>query len=325
MGLDYMTTVFNLGMMNMDLDWKNPKDNSDFKGGICTFGNFDGVHLGHQNLISQASDLSEKLAIPCVAITFHPHPAKILRPEKAPVALSTLEQKISFLKKAGADHVLTLNTADGLLDLEAKDFFERVVAESLGAKALLEGPGFRFGKNRTGDANLLDSLCKSAGMQFFEAKPFEMDGGILSSTRIRNALNQGNLDCANRWLGRNYSITGTVVQGAQRGRSLGFPTANLEKISTAIPQFGVYAGFCQWGQSNYPAAIHIGPNPTFGEQAAKVEIHLLGFSGDLYGTPLEIHFLKKIRDIFKFDGKEALIRQLESDIEATRQIFGNFH
>lgn len=303
----------------MYLDWKHPASGTPYQGGICTVGNFDGVHLGHQHLLQKVRELARAANAPSVAITFDPHPAAVLRPQNAPCPLTTPEQKKELLLRAGADYVLVLKTDDGLLDLEAEEFFQKILQNGLQAKGILEGPGFRFGKNRRGDDQLLQTLCSASGITFIQAQPFSIHGEILSSSRIRSALGQGDISGANHLLGRNYSIQGRVVEGAKRGRLLGFPTANLSAIPTKVPAHGVYSGWCWRDGKKVLAAVNIGPNPTFAEHQNKVEVHLLDFQGDLYSQNLELFFSHKIREVVRFSSKDELISQLQSDLVMVRR------
>jgi riboflavin kinase/FMN adenylyltransferase len=210
--------------------------------------------------------------------------------------------------------------------LTATEFFDELLVHQLGVSGLVEGPNFRFGKQRGGDVALLDSLCRTHGIALSIVEP-EMEGAEwVSSSMIRDWVSQGCMEQANRALVTPYRIMGNVAHGAARGRTLGFPTANLVDIPILLPAHGVYAGrIVGMGSrdsmaSGFPAAVNIGPNPTFGENATKVEVHILDFSGDLYGADLELEILARIRDVQKFSGKDALLEQLQMDVIAARHI-----
>lgn len=303
--------------------WKNLDIPAHAQGAIISIGNFDGVHEGHKNLISQMKTLGKTIShppAPVVAITFYPHPLLILKPGVNLSFLSTLEQKKKLLHAAGADFVAVLKTDDGLLDLQAEEFFEKIIAETFKARGIVEGPDFHFGKNREGNMTMLKELCMKRNILGIIAKPFLIDEELVSSSRVRKSIQTGDMTQAKKLLGRTYSIEGKVVSGAKRGRTIGFPTANLENIQTLLPTNGVYAAYCTIGDKTYATAVNIGPNPTFSESSQKIEAHLLDFEGDLYDHTIEIHFLKKIRAIKTFENKNSLIEQLKLDIEQTRNL-----
>jgi riboflavin kinase/FMN adenylyltransferase len=292
-----------------------------------TIGNFDGVHRGHRELIEAAARAARDVGGPAVAVTFDPPPAALLypQPEKA-TPLTTLRDRSALLHAAGVDHVVILKTDAGLLSLSPEAFFEEVITRVFAAKAVVEGYNFHFGRGRTGDTRLLRSLCESAGIRFVEVAPVTVSGAPVSSSRIRRLLHDGEVAAAAELFGRWYSLRGIVVPGARRGRTIGFPTANLEEVMTVIPGPGVYAvraridRASQVGEAWMPAAANIGPNPTFGDTARKLEVHLLDYAGDLYGQTLRIEFVARLRDIRTFAGVEELVEQLRVDIAQTRAI-----
>ncbi len=291
------------------------------RGAFLAVGNFDGVHRGHAQLISRLRARADLAGAPAVALTFDPPPAVVLRPDAAPVPLTWTEHKVELLVEAGATEVGIFHTGPWLLGLTAREFFDRVVIGQFGARGMVEGPTFGFGRDRGGDAALLGSWCHETGLEFEIAAPTEIDGRIVSSSRIRQALAEGRVDEAARLLGRPHRLRGRVVTGAGRGVGLGFPTANLDDIDTQIPADGVYAvsarlaGEPTW----YRGAAHLGPNSTFGATARSVEVHLIDFSGDLYGRQLEVDFLRPLRPTRKFDGVDDLLKQIRADVEAARR------
>jgi riboflavin kinase/FMN adenylyltransferase len=291
------------------------------RGAYVAVGNFDGVHLGHGRLVGRLRANAQAAGVPALALTFDPHPAAVLRPGSAPVPLVWTERKVELLRAAGADEVGVFATGPWLLGLTAREFFERVIVGWLAARGMVEGPNFAFGRDRGGDAALLASWCRERGLGFEEVEPTVIDDQLVSSSRIRRCLADGRVDLAHRLLGRAYRLRGTVSPGVGRGAGLGFPTANLDAIESLIPADGVYAAHA-WieGQGPYAAACHIGPNLTFGEHDRKVEAHLLGYSGDLYGRPLALDFLEHLRPTRSFDSRDDLLVQIRSDIERTRAI-----
>ena len=294
---------------------------SDRLGAALTVGNFDGVHLGHRRMIEQLVALARELGTRAIAVTFDPPPIAILAPGRLPPQLTTLSQKVELLQAIGVDEVIVCPTTRELLALTAEQFFEEVLVQQLGCRAIVEGPNFRFGKGRTGDTALLQKLCADRDLPITIVEAREVEGMMVSSSEVRAAIVAGQVAKAGRLLGRPYSISGSVEHGAERGRQLGFPTANLSGIETLLPPIGVYAGRTTVDGISYPVALNIGPNPTFGEDHLKVEAHLVGYSGDLYGRVVTLDLLEFLRGVVKFSGVEALRTQLQHDIaEATRLV-----
>lgn len=291
-----------------------------YRGGVVAIGNFDGVHRGHQAMMEVLCRRASELSAPSVVMTFDPHPIAILRPEHTPPPLSTLERKQDLLEKCGVDCTIAYPTDAALLQLSPAEFFEKIVVGELQAKGLVEGPNFCFGKDRAGDTRLLKSFCKESGLSLDVMPAVETSAGMISSSTIRGLIGRGKLRDAVELLGHPYQARGIVGSGARRGQALGFPTANLERVATLIPAEGVYAGRLSRAGQMYPAAIHVGPNPTFDEYARKVEVHLIGFEGDLYGTELQVDFLCELRPVEKFDSAEDLRRQLERDISRVQEL-----
>ncbi len=292
------------------------------RGAFVTVGNFDGVHRGHQHLLSRLRQKADLAGAPALAITFDPHPATLLRPAQAPVPLVWPDREVRLLVEAGATEVGVFRTGPWLLGLTAREFFDRVIREQLGARGLVEGPNFAFGHDRAGDVTILRDWCAEEGIDFEVVEGTRIDGELVSSSRIRRLLTTGDVVGSLALLSRPHRIRGAITRGAGRGAKLGFPTANLTAIDTLIPADGVYAAIAYIdGQgSGNPAACHIGPNATFGEEARSVEAHLLDFSGDLYGRQVELDFLARLRGTRKFEGPDDLLRQVQADIEETRRI-----
>ncbi|MBI1913248.1 MAG: bifunctional riboflavin kinase/FAD synthetase [Planctomycetes bacterium] len=301
------------------LDWQQAPP-ADCRGGAVTIGNFDGVHRGHASLLAEVRRRAAAVGGPAVGLTFDPHPLQLLQPDRFLPVLTTTDDRARLLHELGADHVVVLRTCLELLRLTPREFFERVVREGLATRALIEGEDFRFGRDRTGEVDTLARLCTAAGVTLSVVPPLELDGAVVSSSRIRTELERGAVVEAARLLGRPYRLHGTVGTGQQRGRRLGFPTANLEPMFTLAPGDGVYAVRVLTGGAAWPGAANIGPNPTFGEQARKVEVHLIDFSGDLYGQPLAVDFLARLRDTRPFAGVADLTEQLHRDVEQARQL-----
>lgn len=295
------------------------------RGSVVSIGNFDGVHRGHRLLCRRLRSLAQTLGAPSMVFTFDPPPLKLLRPTHSPVPLTWMERRAELIGSLGIEATIAYPTDAALLELDAKAFFEHVLVTELGIRGIVEGPNFRFGKDRRGDVALLKALCEEHSIAW-ELAEEERDGEVLmSSSLIREWIEQGDMQRANRGLVEPYRIVGNVGHGAARGRTLGFPTANLEAIPVLIPAHGVYAARVVRAPDSPDAlgaavALHIGPNPTFGEDAAKVEAHLLGFSGDLYGQLLELEILDQVRGVQRFASKDALLDQLHRDIGRVESI-----
>jgi riboflavin kinase / FMN adenylyltransferase len=288
-------------------------------GGAISIGNFDGVHQGHALLIDRLRKLAGRIGGPAVAITFDPPPAAILRPEGVPPPLTTIARREALLRRCGADAVVVVKTSPELLSQSAETFFEGVVRRKLQARGMVEGPNFFFGHNREGNPHLLRRMCSQAGIECEIIDPTTAGDRMISSTRIRELLQRGQVADANELLTAPYQLAGVVVPGAGRGRTLGFPTANLNEIVTLIPGRGVYACHAAVEGAQCLAAVHIGPNPTFADTADKVEVHLLDFSGDVYGCRIELEFVSQIRQVQQFATSEALQKQLTDDIDEARR------
>jgi riboflavin kinase / FMN adenylyltransferase len=290
------------------------------RGGAVAIGNFDGVHRGHLEIVKRLLERARAVGGPAIVFTFDPHPVRLLRPDQSPPPLTWTERKAELLAAHGVYMVVAYRTDQELLNLSAREFFDKIVLGALKAKALVEGPNFYFGHNREGNVDLLAKLADAAGLSLDVVPPVEIDGDLVSSSRIRTLIAAGDVAKAGQLLSAPYRIRGMVTHGAGRGGKLGFPTANLEGIDTLLPKTGVYAGRALVQSILYPAAINLGPNPTFGESAVKVEIHLLDYHDSLYGQPLEVEFLDRLRDVASFASPQALVQQLEQDIKRTREI-----
>lgn len=290
------------------------------RGGVISIGNFDGVHRGHAALLRRVRRLADELGGPAVVVILDPHPAAILRPEKAPAKLTWLERRAELLEPLGIDYLVACPIDREFLQLSAETFFENLVLKELAAKGVVEGPNFFFGHRRGGNVETLRELCERHRIACRIADATEAGEALISSTRIREAIREGDVEAAAQMLGRPHRIRGRVVVGAGRGRQIGFPTANLSDIDVLTPGVGVYGGRVWTPDSVHVAAIHIGPNPTFeNDSQTKIEVHLLDYTGDLYDRPLLVDFLSHVRDIARFDSAEQLCEQLARDMQTIRQ------
>ncbi len=261
-------------------------------------------------------------SVPAVALTFDPHPTELLRPGTAPPRLTTIKHRGNLLQQYGVDCVIVLPTTHKFLGMTAEEFFHTFVRTELQARGLVEGPNFYFGKNRSGSITVLRGFCNASNLTLDVVSPVVVDEQLVSSSVIRSLVEAGDIGESVRLLGHPYRLTGTVCRGAGRGGTLGFPTANLDDIETLIPGNGVYAATVELNQRRLAAAVNIGPNPTFGESARKVEVHLLDLREDLYGMLIDVDFIRQIRPVVRFASAEELVQQLGHDIAEVRRLVG---
>jgi riboflavin kinase / FMN adenylyltransferase len=304
-------------MAHLSLDWRQELPR-EWQNGAVAIGNFDGVHRGHQALVAETVRQARKQSGPAVVLSFDPPPVYLLKPGFSQPPLTPLEDRIGLLESSGADLVLFLRTTTDLLQLSATDFFARVVREQMLARAMVEGENFGFGRNREGNTKLLGALCRDANMTLTIVPPVLLSDRPVSSSRVREALAAGDVRDAADQLGRPYRLRGVVGTGQQRGRTIGFPTANLTQTQSIIPADGVYGVGVSVMGGRWVGAANVGPNPTFGENARKVEIHLLDFSGNLVGQPMAIDFFERCRDTRPFPSVAELVAQLHRDVEWVR-------
>ncbi len=297
---------------------------SDLGRSVLVVGNFDGVHLGHQHVLRRARGIADERGLPLVAVTFDPHPMAVLRPEHAPTALTRLEQRAELLTAYGADEVLALPFDREMASWTPEEFAQRVLVDALHAAVVVVGANFRFGHRAAGD---VAGLTAFGGTRDFDVAGVPLDGGpqVWSSTYIRTCLAAGDVAGAAEALGRPYAVTGVVVRGDQRGRELGFPTANVPTdMLTATPPDGVYAGWLTRSDTSerYPAAISVGTNPTFdGVIGRRVESYVLDRTDlELYGVEVQVEFVERLRGMVAFESIEALIDQMNSDVDSTRAL-----
>jgi riboflavin kinase / FMN adenylyltransferase len=287
-------------------------------------GNFDGVHLGHQHVLARARELADERGLTLVAVTFDPHPMAVLRPEHAPVMLTSVEQRAELLAATGADAVLALPFDKDMAGWSPDEFAQRVLVDALHAAVCVVGANFRYGFRAAGDVACLAAYGAEHG---FSAEGIALDGGpqVWSSTYVRTCLASGDVSGAAEALGRPYAVRGVVVKGDQRGRELGFPTANVP-ATTAAPADGVYAGWLTRRDTGetYPAAISVGTNPTFdGVVGRRVESYVIDRTDlELYGVEVEVAFVERLRGMVAFDSVEALITQMNADVDLTRELLG---
>ena len=307
------------------LIWRSLDDvSADLGPTAVVIGNFDGVHLGHRHVLARAREIADQRSLLVVAVTFDPHPMAVLRPEHAPTTLTSLNVRAELLSDAGADAALALPFDLEVANWSPEEFVERVLVDGLHAAAVVVGANFRFGHRAAGD---VATLRETGARHGFTAEGIPLDGGpqVWSSTYVRMSVAAGDVAGAAEALGRPYAVRGVVVQGDQRGRELGFPTANVPTDTmTAAPPDGVYAGWLRRLDTGerLPAAISVGTNPTFaGDRPRRVESYVLDRTDlELYGVEVEVSFVERLRGMVAFEGVEKLIEQMTDDVERAREL-----
>ncbi|MBX3206284.1 MAG: bifunctional riboflavin kinase/FAD synthetase [Labilithrix sp.] len=281
-------------------------------------GNLDGVHRGHQAVLRQARALADARRLTTLVLTFDPHPSQVLR-GITPPRLATLERRVELLRRHGADEVVVEPFTPELAALTPSRFVKELLVERLGARAVVVGENFRFGAKRAGDLDALRGFGAELGFEVAAAEVAGDERGPFSSTRVRDAIGGGDLDEATRLLGRRHSISGVVEAGDRRGRTIGFPTANLGGVVEVLPPHGVYAVFA----GERPGVMNVGVRPTVDGTSLRVEVHLFDFDGDLYGQSMRVHLVSRIRDEKKFAGIDELRAQIALDAEAARRVLAS--
>jgi riboflavin kinase/FMN adenylyltransferase len=294
------------------LGWPSP---------AVTVGNFDGVHRGHQALVSAVVARARETGGVSVVLTFEPHPARVLGPDRAPAALTTLAQKEELLALLGVDRLAVLPFDDGVAKLPPEAFARQVLHGALGARHVVVGESFRFGHRREGDARTLEALGEGLGFSVRALPPVLAQGSPVSSSRVRDDLARGDARTASALLGRPYFVDAPVVRGDGRGRTIGVPTANLLPENEILPARGVYAARCRVGAAAWhPAVANLGQRPTFGGEHPTVEAHLIDFDGDLYGARVRLEFHDRLRGEQRFDGVPALVARIREDVAQARAL-----
>lgn len=291
------------------------------RGSCVTIGNFDGVHVGHQRLIARVRDRAASLDSVSVVVTFEPHPLRFFTGRKTPPFITLYEQRAELIADLGADYLLCLEFNQALALMPPEEFVRQVLVEHLQVRELIIGHDYAFGKGRQGNYELLCKLGADWGFSVEQMAAVTVDDVLVSSTRIRDLVEAGDVWAARPLLGRFYRVSGTVIHGQNRGgRLLGFPTANLQLTDELFPKTGVY---CCWAEINgqiHQAVANIGYNPTFGNEHLSVEVHILDLDENLYGKNLNVHFVQRLRGERKFSGLEELQEQIRKDIDLGRTI-----
>ncbi len=290
---------------------------------VITVGNFDGVHRGHREIFRRLCDQAAKDSAVSTVITFDPHPVKIIDPERAPAAITTLSQKLDLIAESDIDILLLIPFTRAFSNVSAADFVKNILYSSLGVSRLVVGHDYAFGKNREGDERFLKQFALELGFVLDVAEPVGDDTLIFSSSAVRRFVSDGDMHEAAKILGRCHRISGTVIHGREIGRTIGFPTANILSENELMPADGVYAVWVEVLGNMYMGACSIGLNPTFSAGERSLEVFLFDFNSELYGQQITVHFVEKIRNILRFEDAESLSKQIANDVTRVRTILSS--
>lgn len=291
----------------------------DLRPSVTALGVFDGIHLAHAKVLRTAVERARALRIAAVVCSFDPNPAAVLRPNEAPAPIAALDENLARIAAIGPDATLVIPFTLEFSRMEAETFVDEVLVKTLGVREVVVGFNHTFGRGARGTAALLKELGDRRGFVTHVLPPLQVNGQTVSSSAIRGALREGDVERARDLLGHPYQVSGTVARGAGRGRTLGFPTANLRPDRPLILAAGVYAAHVSWDNTRADAVVNVGYRPTFGEDQYWIEAYIFDFSGDLYDRRLTIEFLSRIRPEMKFPGVEALRRQVAEDMDTARR------
>ncbi len=296
---------------------KNPLRNP-----VLTIGNFDGVHKGHLTLFNLVKERAALIDGQSVVMTFEPHPIKVMMPENGPPLITPTEQKLKLMEDSGIDVILCVPFTDAFAGISPEDFVKDLLVDKVGIKEIVVGYDYSFGHKRAGNIELLKKMGDKLGFKVHMVDKILLDETVVSSTTVRNLVQEGNLSEAKKLLGRHYQVRGTVVKGKNRGgRLLGFPTANLQLVDELTPKLGVYAVKVLIGDKTHNGLTNIGFNPTFGNNVFSVETHILDFSGDLVGKTIRVNFIERLRDEKTFKSVDELAAQIKKDTIRARELF----
>jgi riboflavin kinase/FMN adenylyltransferase len=303
-------------VVRKEKDFKRP-----FKNPVLTIGNFDGVHLGHQRIFRLVKEKAQEIGGESVVYTFEPHPVEVLAPQHRPLLITPLEEKLRLIKDQGIDVTILANFSDKFASQTPEDFVKTILYDQIKIRQVFVGHDYTFGKDRRGNIALLKELGRRLGFNVEVVEAVRVGGLVVSSTLIRELIQKGEMREAAKLLGRNYLFSGQVIQGHGRGsRKLGFPTANLKLAGALFPKPGIYAVWAIYEGKRYAAVANLGWNPTFHDQKFSIEVHILNFDRDIYGHPLRVEFVERLRDEVAFRGPEELIAQIKKDVSQARKV-----
>ena len=291
------------------------------KNGAISIGKFDGMHLGHASIVHRLKHHADHRQIPAICITFDPLPAAVLQPNAGLRPICSLERKIELVRQFQIDAIVIIPTTPEFLQQSSEMFFDEVICRLLQSKIVVAGRNFSFGRDRTGTAETIKHYALHAGIEIDIVEPLEIGGNRVSSSRIRKLIQEGQIEKANELMPTPYQMSGTVGIGEQRGRTMGFPTANLQDVQTILPKSGVYATETRIGTKNdvYASTTHVGSNMTFDGSVPTVETFIHDFEDNIYGEKISVDFLSYLRESTRFDSAESLARQMQKDVEQSRK------
>ena len=285
---------------------------------VVALGNFDGVHVGHQILFKKAAEIASKKKGTSIAFTFEPHPLKVIAPEKVPPLLTHFHKKMELIEACNIDSVICADFTRQFADQRPRDFSENILKGKIGAKEVVVGFDYAFGRGREGTIPYLKKMGEEFGFVVHVVEPFQLDGLTVSSSHVRELIEAGNMESARKFLGRHYSIVGPVISGHKTGQAIGFPTANIDTSKVQIPGTGVYAVRMIYQNNSFGAVANIGFNPTFHRDRLSVEVHIFDFNQVIYGKEVEVEFISRIRSEIEFKSKDELVVQIKKDIETAK-------
>ena len=292
--------------------------NGPFTYPVVTLGNFDGVHVGHQILFKKAAEIASEKKGTAIAFTFEPHPLKVIAPEKVPPLLTHFHKKMELIEACNIDSVICADFTRQFADQRPRDFSENILKGKIGAKEVVVGFDYAFGRGREGPIPYLKKMGEEFGFVVHVVEPFQLDGLTVSSSHVRELIEAGNMESARKFLGRHYSIVGPVISGYKTGQAIGFPTANIDTSKVQIPGTGVYAVRMIYQNNSFGAVANIGFNPTFHRDRLSVEVHIFDFNQVIYGKEVEVEFISRIRSEIEFKSKDELVVQIKKDIEEAK-------
>jgi riboflavin kinase/FMN adenylyltransferase len=307
----------------MDVIWKAKDFGRSFKNPVLTLGNFDGVHLGHQRIFQQVRRKAEEISGEALAYTFAPHPVQLLKPGKDPFLLLPIGERIRLIGEAGIDVTICAPFTQEFASLTAEEFVRDILHRQIGVHRVYVGQNTSFGRGRTGSVSLLKEFGKRYGFVVEAVEAVEVGGTVISSSRIRRLIRQGDIPGATEMLGRRPLLVGEVIHGYGRGgKKLGFPTANLKVEEVLLPKPGIYSVWIAYEGQRFPGVANLGWNPTFQDHKFSIEVHILNFEKDIYGQTLRVEFVERQRDEVTFRGPGDLIAQIKKDVEQAKKILG---
>jgi riboflavin kinase/FMN adenylyltransferase len=311
------------GMKIMEVIWKAKNFGRPFKNPVLTLGNFDGVHLGHQRIFQQVRRKAKEIGGEALAYTFAPHPVQLLKPGQEPFLLLSIAERIRLIGEAGMDVTICAPFTAEFASLTAEEFVRDILHGQIGVRHVYVGQNTSFGRGRTGSVSLLKEFGKRYGFAVEAVEAVEVKGTLVSSSRIRRLIRQGDIPGATEMLGRSPLLVGEVIHGFGRGsRKLGFPTANLKVEEVLVPRPGIYAVWAVYEGQRFLGVANLGWNPTFQDHKFSIEVHILNFDKEIYGQPLRVEFVERQRDEVTFRGPEELIAQIKKDVEQAKRILG---